>query len=248
MRDSTEVWKLFGWSLYEASAFNFLARTHPMTAKDLSLKAGIPDSKVYTALSSLEERGYVKVIGKSRKKIYDAENPGYVLEQELKRFQGHVRNKIKPLEAQWEMRERNTFSENEASWVVKDTAGIIIELRQMFKKAKHTIKIIDKIIDWSTKKDLDIFKDLVKNKGIKINVLSTNIDMLNQLASLGCNAKTLSELEHNWYVVDDGSVLLITGNSPPTGTVLHNKTMAKLLVKEYNELFSKANDIKVKKK
>lgn len=247
MRDSTELWMLFGWSRYEASAYNFLARTRPMSAKELSTRAGIHDSKIYAAMAVLEEKGYVKVIGNSRNKIYDAQNPRYVLEHELKRFQTDVRNKIKHLEAQWETREGKNFSENEAAWVVKD-AGIAIELKQMLKKAKHSIKIIDDKMNWPTKKDLNMLRDLARSGRIKINVISANTDILSQLAGFGCNVKIFPELEHNWYIVDDSSVLLITGANPPTGTVLHNKTTAKVLAKEFVELFSKAKDAEVKKK
>ncbi|MEW6069758.1 MAG: helix-turn-helix domain-containing protein [Candidatus Thermoplasmatota archaeon] len=247
MRDSTEIWMLFGWSRYEASAYNFLARTHPMSAKELSVKAGIPDSKIYGAMASLEEKGYVKVIGNSRKKIYDAQNPRYVLEHELKKFQGAARNKIKHLEALWEIREEKTFSESENSWVVKGAPGIAIELKQMLKKAKRNIKIIDETMSWPTKKDLNMLRDLVRSGRVKINAMSANTDILNQLADFGCNVKILQEPEHNWYIIDDSSVLLITGSKSPTGTVLHNKTTAKVLAKEYDELFSKAKAMEMKK-
>lgn len=66
----------FGFSEYEAKAYAALVGTHPVTAYELAHLASVPTSKIYGALSRLEEQGLVSQLEEGGKKRYLPLDPG----------------------------------------------------------------------------------------------------------------------------------------------------------------------------
>jgi len=48
-----------GFTSYEIKSFSALLRSGEMTASDISQKSGVPYSKIYEVLGSLEEKGWI---------------------------------------------------------------------------------------------------------------------------------------------------------------------------------------------
>ena len=48
-----------GLTSYEIKTYSSLLKTGPITASDLSQKSGVPYSKIYEVLGTLEEKGWI---------------------------------------------------------------------------------------------------------------------------------------------------------------------------------------------
>ena len=68
-----------GLTGYEIKTFTSLLKTGELTASDLSQQSGVPYSKVYEVLSSLEEKGWIGS-DKSRPTKYFAKSPNSALQ------------------------------------------------------------------------------------------------------------------------------------------------------------------------
>lgn len=241
-----EVLSALRWPRYEAYAYSTLFHTGPMTAIEIAIAANIPRTRIYDVLSSLYKKGRVHKKG-SRPTVYEALHPRYILEQELANIRTKIELELKDLEGGWDVKEERSFYNTEKVWTVEGTNGIAIELRELLRKAKRNIKIACRNFSWGTKKELDLMKELIVKEGVKINVLSTNLDTLKNIGGFGCDTKIVHELEQDWYIVDDKFALLVTGSNPATGIVVYDKPTVKLVVEKHDALLKKAKDIEVRK-
>ena len=71
-----------GLTSYEIKTFSTLLKSGEVTASDLSQKSGVPYSKIYEVLGSLEEKGWIgsddsrptKYFAKSPSQVYNPQN------------------------------------------------------------------------------------------------------------------------------------------------------------------------------
>ncbi len=67
MDEVIELLKEFGLNTYEAKCYVALLSKGRATASEVSRASGVPHQRVYDSLSSLEEKGFVKVVNKKPK-------------------------------------------------------------------------------------------------------------------------------------------------------------------------------------
>lgn len=241
-----ELLSLFRWSRYEAFAFSTLVNNGPMRAKELAIKANIPLSRIYDVTSALRKKGWVRVHG-GKVKIFVAQHPKYVLEQELNNLREHIDVAVKELEEKWELREENVFPGEDKAWVVEGTNGVLIEIRQLLRKAKRCVRIENGCTEWLTPKDMNTIKELALKNGVKVRVVDTNNVILKKIATVGAHVKIAPAVEQNRYIIDDKYALLIVGSNPVVGIVINDKETVKSMAEKYDILFKKSDDIEVSK-
>ena len=166
-----------GLTSYEIRTFTSLLKAGELTASDLSQKSGVPYSKIYEVLGTLEEKGWVGS-DDSRPTKYLAKSPATALEttkqkleQDFKENQNVILNELIPLY------EKSGTSERPDIWVLSGTVNIASKVLEMVESCKNEVMIaLPKAGEDLVQQALPKLR-LLHDKGVDITILtSDNID------------------------------------------------------------------------
>jgi len=160
-----------GLTSYEIRTFSALLKAGELTASDLSQKSGVPYSKIYEVLGSLEEKGWVGS-DDSRPTKYLAKSPATALEttkqrldSEFKDNQNVVLNELIPLY------EKSGTSERPDIWVLSGNVNIISKILEMIDSCKNEVMIaVPRASEDLVKQALPKLR-LLHDKGVEITIL-----------------------------------------------------------------------------
>jgi len=166
-----------GLTSYEIRTFTALLKAGEITASELSQKSGVPYSKIYEVLGTLEEKGWAGS-DDSRPTKYFAKSPATALdttkqkkEQDFKENQNIILNELIPLY------EKSGTSERPDIWVLSGTVNIASKVLEMVELCKNEVLIaIPKASEDLVKQALPKLR-LLHDKGVDITILtSDNLD------------------------------------------------------------------------
>jgi len=166
-----------GLTSYEIRTFSSLLKAGELTASDLSQKSGVPYSKIYEVLGTLEDKGWVGS-DDSRPTKYFAKSPATALEttkqkveQDFKENQNVILNELIPLY------EKSGTSERPDIWVLSGTVNIASKILEMVESCKNEVMIaLPKAGEDLVKQALPKLR-LLHDKGVEITILtSDNMD------------------------------------------------------------------------
>jgi sugar-specific transcriptional regulator TrmB len=166
-----------GLTSYEIRTFTALLKAGEITASELSQKSGVPYSKIYEVLGTLEEKGWAGS-DDSRPTKYFAKSPSTALdttkqkkEQDFKENQNIILNELIPLY------EKSGTSERPDIWVLSGTVNIASKVLEMVELCKNEVLIaIPKASEDLVKQALPKLR-LLHDKGVNVTILtSDNLD------------------------------------------------------------------------
>ncbi len=166
-----------GLTSYEIRTFTALLKAGEITASELSQKSGVPYSKIYEVLGTLEEKGWAGS-DDSRPTKYFAKSPATALdttkqkkEQDFKENQNIILNELIPLY------EKSGTSERPDIWVLSGTVNIASKVLEMVELCKNEVLIaIPKASEDLVKQALPKLR-LLHDKGVDVTILtSDNLD------------------------------------------------------------------------
>ena len=163
-----------GLTSYEIRTFSSLLKAGELTASDLSQKSGVPYSKIYEVLGTLEEKGWVGS-DDSRPTKYLAKSPATALEttkqkveQDFKENQNVILNELIPLY------EKSGTSERPDIWVLSGTVNIASKVLEMVESCKNEVMIaLPKAGEDLVQQALPKLR-LLHDKGVNITVLTSD--------------------------------------------------------------------------
>lgn len=130
-----------GLTSYEIRTFATLLKSGEMTASDASQKSGVPYSKIYEVLGTLEGKGWIGS-DDSRPTIYFAKSPSTGVETtrqeteaEFARNQSVILNELMPLY------EKSGTSEKPDIWVLSGAANIAAKILEMVDTCRREVMI-----------------------------------------------------------------------------------------------------------
>ena len=130
-----------GLTQYEANAYQLLIERGPLTAKQISLGAQIPYSKVYETLTSLGKKGWIEQEGKRPCKFLP-KSPETALKTMKNSFEDHwkqsekaIMDELVPLYEKMKTREKYDI------WIIKGTLNITYKFKEMAKNCKQEMLI-----------------------------------------------------------------------------------------------------------
>lgn len=133
--------KNVGLTQYEANAYLLLLERGALTAKQISLGAQIPYSKVYETLSSLERKGWIEVEGKRPSK-YLPKSPEIALktmknslENEWLQNEKAIVDELVPLYEKMKTKEKYDI------WIIKGALNITPKFKEMAKNCRREMLI-----------------------------------------------------------------------------------------------------------
>ena len=163
-----------GLTSYEIRTFSSLLKAGEITASDLSQKSGVPYSKIYEVLGSLEEKSWVGS-DDSRPTKYFAKSPATALDAtkqrldtEFKENQNVVLNELIPLY------EKSGTSERPDIWVLSGTVNIASKILEMVESCKNEVLIaLPKASEDLVKQALPKLR-LLHDKRVDITILTSD--------------------------------------------------------------------------
>ena len=130
-----------GLTSYEIKTFSALLKTGELTASDLSQKSGVPYSKIYEVLGTLEEKSWISS-DDSRPTKYFAKSPSTGLETTKQKMetdflhnQNVILNELVPLY------EKSGISEKPDIWVLSGAINITSKILEMVETCRNEVMI-----------------------------------------------------------------------------------------------------------
>ena len=130
-----------GLTGYEIKTFTVLLKSGELTASDISQKSGVPYSKIYEILGTLEEKGWIGS-DDSRPTKYFAKSPSTGLETTRHRMESDfVQNQSTILNELVPLYEKSGTSEKPDIWVLSGATNIAAKILEMVETCKKEVMI-----------------------------------------------------------------------------------------------------------
>ena len=163
-----------GLTSYEIKTFTALLKTGELTASDLSQKSGVPYSKIYEVLGTLEEKSWIGS-GDSRPTKYFAKSPStglettkQTMENDFLKNQNVILNELVPLY------EKSGISEKPDIWVLSGAINITSKILEMVDACRNEVLIaIPEAGEELVRQALPKLRSL-HDKGVNITILTSD--------------------------------------------------------------------------
>ena len=163
-----------GLTSYEIKTFTSLLTSGELTASELSQKSGVPYSKIYEVLGTLEEKGWIGS-DDSRPTKYFAKSPSTGIETTRQKIetdflqnQNIILNELVPLY------EKSGTSEKPDIWVLSGTINIAAKILEMVENCRSEVMIaLPEASQELVKQALPKLR-LLHDKGISITLLTSD--------------------------------------------------------------------------
>ena len=154
-----------------------------MKPADLSLHASVAQGKIYTVLEELENTKGVIFKSKSASKLYDAQNPRYVLEQLKSNLDELIKEALSDAEQIYEKRSEQDIGKLNC-FTIQSISGVQIILRKMIKQCQKSLKIFDTDLRWIGTDERKMISRLILDKK-NVEIISTPAfkNILDELSS-----------------------------------------------------------------
>ena len=202
-----------GLTSYEIKTYSALLKTGQINASDLSQKSGVPYSKIYEVLGTLEEKGWIGS-DDSRPTQYFAKSPATAiettkqnLEADFKKNESIIIKELNPLY------EQSGTSERPDIWVLSGVVNIASKILEMVDSCRNEVMIaIPKVAEDLAKEALPKLR-LLHDKGVDITILvseDVNSETLKSLSRVA-NVKMKKGLFGGGIISDKRYVVILLG-------------------------------------
>jgi len=210
--DAKKILHQIGLTEYETRAYLILLERGVMTASEVSEHGGVPYSKVYETLNSLERKGWVEV-ERGRPSRYFPKAPSESLEAARLRLEDMVgswkRVILGELQPLYEKRE---LMEKPDIWILRGEFSILAKLKEMLDVAKNELMIA---VPAFAKGFVDASVSVlgrVRSSGVRVQIMMTEGDYLEKVAEVG-EARVRDNLFGGGVIVDGKEALLFLGEA-----------------------------------
>ena len=163
-----------GLTSYEIRTYTSLINSGELNASELSNKSGVPYSKIYEVLGTLEEKGWIGS-DDSRPTNYIAKSPTTALDttkQNLDTEFSNNQNKI--LSELVPLYEKSGTSEKPDIWFISGTMNIVSKIMEMVENCRKEVMIaVPQAGEEIVKQALPKLRQL-HDKGIEITILTSD--------------------------------------------------------------------------
>jgi HTH-type transcriptional regulator, sugar sensing transcriptional regulator len=163
-----------GLTSYEIRTFSSLLKTGELTASDLSQKSGVPYSKIYEVLGTLEEKGWIGS-DDSRPTKYFAKSPATGIETTKQKMQSDfAQNQSIILNELIPLYEKSGTSEKPDIWFLSGAMNIASKILEMVESCRNEVMIaLPDAGQELVKQALPKLRSL-HDKGVEITILTSD--------------------------------------------------------------------------
>ncbi|WEU40057.1 MAG: helix-turn-helix domain-containing protein [Candidatus Odinarchaeum yellowstonii] len=203
--------KKFGLTPNQAKIYLTLIQQGGLTAKQVSVLSGVPESKVYDLLHQLEENKWVEVES-SRPVKFTAKPPSDVIKTlknkkiiELDALEKALIEELEPIYL------KKSQAEKPDIWILRGEERLLFKLKDMISKAEKNILIALPVLLPGLQEILFPVIQTAKLKGIKtvIVIPKTEADKIVDKIKTVSDVITVDQLFGGGVIVDQREVLII---------------------------------------
>ena len=197
---------------YETRAYLTLLERGAMTASEVSEHGGVPYSKVYETLNSLERKGWIEV-ERGRPSRYFPKAPSESLEAAKLRLEDMVNSwkhvvmgELQPLYEKRELMEKPDI------WILRGEFSILAKLREMLDAAHKELMIAVPVF---AKGFVDASVSVlaqVRDSGVRVQIMMAEGEYIEKISKVG-EARVRDNLFGGGVIVDGKEALLFLGEA-----------------------------------
>jgi len=210
--DAKKVLREVGLREYETRAYLTLLERGAMTASKVSEHGGVPYSKVYETLNSLERKGWIEV-ERGRPSRYFPKAPSESLEAAKLRLEDMVNSwkhvvmgELQPLY------EKRGLLEKPDIWILRGEFSILAKLREMLDAARNELMIA---VPAFAKGFVDASVSVlgqVRDSGVRVQIMMAECESIKKVSKVG-EARVRDNLFGGGVIVDGKEALLFLGEA-----------------------------------
>jgi sugar-specific transcriptional regulator TrmB len=203
----------FGLTDYEIRSYTSLLEIGPATANELSEASGVPYSKIYEVLGSLEKKGWIEMEHGRPSKYYPKppsvalEITKSQLENSLKTNEGLVLDELQPIYEKKGVRERPDI------WIVRGDFNVLAKIRETVEHVQKEILVaVPGIPDETAEMLIPLVKTIVE-RGVKVQIMTMKSPMSETMAKLAkfCDMRVREQMFGGGIIADGREVILLLG-------------------------------------
>ena len=163
-----------GLTSYEIRSYTTLLKEREINASEISEKSGVPYSKIYEVLGTLEEKGWIGS-DDSRPTKYFAKSPTTALETTKQSVENEfLKNQSVILTELTSLYEKSGTSEKPDIWVISGAMNIVAKIMELVENCRSEVLIaIPQAGEEIVKQALPKLRHL-NEKGVKITILTSD--------------------------------------------------------------------------
>jgi HTH-type transcriptional regulator, sugar sensing transcriptional regulator len=170
---SKKAMESLGLTSYEIKVYLSLLEKGSMTASDLSKKSGVPYSKIYEVLNSLEDKGWLES-DSSRPQKFFPKSPITALEAMKMRIENSIRDSKNMIMSElMPIYEKSGLKERPEIWVVMGVYNIAAKIGEIIQTCQHELLIALPHVAEDIARPLQPTLRMLKEKGVRIDVLAS---------------------------------------------------------------------------
>jgi sugar-specific transcriptional regulator TrmB len=162
-----------GLTGYEIRVYLSLLDTGSMTASDISKKSGVPYSKIYEVLNTLEDKGWLES-DSSRPQNFFPKSPASALEIMKQRQENNFResqiaiaNELMPMYTKSGMKERPEI------WVARGIPNILTKVNDIIQNSQQELLVALPHVAENIAKPVQPILRTLHDRGVRINILAS---------------------------------------------------------------------------
>jgi len=219
--EARKVLREVGLTDYETRTYLILLERGVMAASEVSEYGGVPYSKVYETLNSLERKGWIEA-ERGRPSRYFPKSPSEALEAARLRLEDMVGSWRRVVLGELQpLYERRELLEKPDIWILRGEFSVLAKLREMLSGAKKELMVaappfaknfVDAIVSM-----LSQLRDI----GINVQVMVTRDWNVEKIAKVW-EVRIRDGLFGGGVIVDGKEALLLLGEDKPTLVIWSN--------------------------
>ena len=203
----------FGLTDYEIRSYTSLLEIGPATASDLSEASGVPYSKIYEVLGSLEKKGWIEMEHGRPSKYYPKppsvamEITKSQIENALKTNEAMVLSELQPLYERKGVRERPDI------WIVRGNFNVLAKIRETVEHVqKEILAAVPTIPDPVAEMLIPLVKTIAE-RGVKVQLMTMKSPISDSMAKLAkfCEVRVREQMFGGGIIADGREVILLLG-------------------------------------
>jgi len=203
----------FGLTEYEIRSYASLLEIGPATASELSEASGVPYSKIYEVLGSLEKKGWTEMEHGRPSKYYPKppsvamEIARSQLENTLKTNEALILGELQPIY------EKKGVREHPDIWIVRGDLNVIARVRETLEHVQKEILAAVPTIPDSVAGMLIPLVRSISERGVKVQLMTMKqplSEMMTKLANL-CEVRVRDQMFGGGIIADAREVILLLG-------------------------------------
>ena len=210
--DAKKILHEIGLREYETRAYLILLERGVMTASEVSEHGGIPYSKVYETLNSLERKGWIEV-ERGRPSRYFPKAPSESLEAARLRLEDMVNSwKHVILDELQPLYEKRELMEKPDIWILRGEFSILAKLKEMLDAARNELMIAAPAFARGFVDASVSVLGQVRDSGVRVQVMVAGGGDVEEIAKVG-ETRVRDSLFGGGVIVDGKEALLFLGEA-----------------------------------